>query len=372
MGLAHPVACKVQERYATPHFRVGTASMQGYRMTMEDSHRICTSLGEKRPNWGFVGVFDGHGGATASKYCAQTIHELIIQTEGNFEQDQTLQNVLITADSRFLVDDNQTRVHGTTCVFALIDFSDEKDGYKIIVSNTGDSRCLSGPLNDGEDAPTFYRVTEDHKPTDLVELTRITRAGGVVSNGRVDGDLSVSRAVGDWQFKMDPELSLGEQKVSPVPDVTRYTLNKGDWMLLACDGIFERLTTIEVANFIKKDLKANGNDPAITARNLCDYSLDAGSKDNMTVALAVFMDGTDYAPEPGKAEWIPCQLYPNDVSFMNAYRAFAIESGFESLVSDIPAVPEEQNVSPIMNLIAQMAADSHEDEGEEDSEEETH
>lgn len=38
----------------------------------------------------------------------------------------------------------------------------------------------------------------DHKPTDLVELQRIERAGGIVGpDGRVNGGLNLSRAIGE-------------------------------------------------------------------------------------------------------------------------------------------------------------------------------
>mgnify|MGYP002633425163 CR=1 FL=1 len=39
-------------------------------------------------------------------------------------------------------------------------------------------------------------MSEDHKPEDLMERTRIERAGGCVQMGRVEGNLAVSRAFG--------------------------------------------------------------------------------------------------------------------------------------------------------------------------------
>lgn len=40
-------------------------------------------------------------------------------------------------------------------------------------------------------------MSEDQKPSQPDEKARITKAGGFVMNGRVLGDLAVSRAFGD-------------------------------------------------------------------------------------------------------------------------------------------------------------------------------
>ena len=55
---------------------------------------------------------------------------------------------------------------------------------------------------------------QDHKPNDTGERERIESAGGCVSMKRVDGDLAVSRALGDFQYKND-RLLPQHCKVSP-------------------------------------------------------------------------------------------------------------------------------------------------------------
>ena len=44
-------------------------------------------------------------------------------------------------------------------------------------------------------------MSEDHKPDNPGELSRIKRSGGFVEEGRVNGMLALSRALGDFEYK---------------------------------------------------------------------------------------------------------------------------------------------------------------------------
>lgn len=67
---------------------------------------------------------------------------------------------------------------------------------KYYVANSGDSRCvLSTKSND------VVALSDDHKPDNADEKKRIEEAGGFVSDGRINGNLNLSRALGDFEFK---------------------------------------------------------------------------------------------------------------------------------------------------------------------------
>ena len=70
----------------------------------------------------------------------------------------------------------------------------------IYCANSGDSRAVLG-LKNGK----LIELSHDHKPENDGEMKRIKEGGGFVEDGRVQGIIAVSRAIGDWEYK-NPEL----------------------------------------------------------------------------------------------------------------------------------------------------------------------
>lgn len=69
------------------------------------------------------------------------------------------------------------------------------------------------------------------------EKSRITAAGGFVDFGRVNGNLALSRAIGDFEFKKSAELAPEQQIVTAYPDVVVHDLSDDDeFLVIACDG----------------------------------------------------------------------------------------------------------------------------------------
>jgi protein phosphatase 2C family protein 2/3 len=62
-------------------------------------------------------------------------------------------------------------------------------------------------------------------------------AGGFVDFGRVNGNLALSRAIGDFEFKKRADLSPEAQIVTAYPDVITHDLTDADeFLVIACDG----------------------------------------------------------------------------------------------------------------------------------------
>lgn len=79
------------------------------------------------------------------------------------------------------------------------------------------------------------------------EKARISAAGGFVDFGRVNGNLALSRAIGDFEFKKSPELSPEQQIVTAYPDVTVHEVTQDDeFLVIACDGMSSRFNPTRV------------------------------------------------------------------------------------------------------------------------------
>ena len=53
-----------------------------------------------------------------------------------------------------------------------------------------------------------------------MEKQRITNADGYVSNNRVNGNLNLSRAFGDFYYKKNTKLGARDQLIISYPDIT--------------------------------------------------------------------------------------------------------------------------------------------------------
>ena len=109
----------------------------------------------------------------------------------------------------------------------------------LICANAGDSRCVLG--EGGRSVP----MSTDHKPTQKRERDRIYRAGSTVNfEGRIDGNLNLSRAIGDINHKKNTKLGLHEQAITSLPDIKTHTITgKTDFAIIGCDGIWETKTS---------------------------------------------------------------------------------------------------------------------------------
>ncbi|XP_013146183.1 PREDICTED: probable protein phosphatase CG10417 isoform X3 [Papilio polytes] len=177
---------------------------------------------------------------------------------------------------------------GCTAIVALL------RGNELYVANAGDSRCII--CREGK----AIDMSIDHKPEDAPELDRIIKAGGKVSyDGRINGGLNLSRAIGDHSYKQNKELDAKEQMVTALPDVKTLTVDpaKDQFMVLACDGIWNFMSSQDVCDFIIPRLAEGRERLSQICEEMFDHCLapstmgDGTGCDNMTAIIVRFKEG---------------------------------------------------------------------------------
>jgi len=284
--------------------KIGSCAMNGYREEMEDAHQHILKM-RNHPNYAYFGLFDGHLGDQASKWCADFLH-IYLDSLKDFTPEN-IRGACLRADH-----DLKDLIHqdGCTGVFALVEHpkepADPLKPWNIIVGNVGDSRAMLA-----RDGTTLFSLSEDHKPNNPGEHARILESGGSVRNNRVNGDLAVSRAFGDFKYKSKAHLRPDQQAVTAVPDfIEAKSVGGKDFLVICCDGFIEVLDNERIVQFISERLAEGQEDLAVIGGQLCDMVVNNGGRDNMSIMIIQFVDGRTYAapdefvPVPAKEfEW---------------------------------------------------------------------
>jgi len=188
---------------------------------------------------------------------------------------------------------------GCTAVVALM------AGTTLYVANAGDSRCVV--CRDGQ----AVEMSADHKPEDDIEMKRIKNAGGKVTpDGRVNGGLNLSRAIGDHAYKQNKSLGLPEQMISPQPDIRTHEIDPehDSWMILACDGIWNFMSSQEVVDYVNQKIDSTPHDKLSSiCEELFEHCLapdtmgDGTGCDNMTAVIVKFKDDFKHVKDQTEA-----------------------------------------------------------------------
>eukprot|EP00927_Polykrikos_kofoidii_P012746 TRINITY_DN1551_c0_g3_i1.p1 TRINITY_DN1551_c0_g3~~TRINITY_DN1551_c0_g3_i1.p1 ORF type:complete len:468 (-),score=76.58 TRINITY_DN1551_c0_g3_i1:44-1447(-) len=250
------------------------SGMRGWRSHMEDAHVAEMLDPSVFPDSALFAVLDGHGGKEVSALAAHllgkeltSVGRELLEQDGNGSSttmvEKALERTLPQLDSKFRKGAmglgmafprawHPFSTVGSTACVAVVDFT----AREVVVANIGDSRTLL--IRNGKAIP----LSEDHKPENPKETTRIQNAGGkVVKAGpcyRVDGNLNLSRAFGDFFLKANSTLPDDKQKVSAYPDIKKEQFLGGqeDCLVVACDGLFERCTNQDIADLVWPRLQA--------------------------------------------------------------------------------------------------------------------
>ncbi|XP_078482507.1 protein phosphatase 1F isoform X1 [Ciona intestinalis] len=248
------------------------------RRKMEDHHLIITNLNsifnltQDQPVTQFYGVYDGHGGVTASNYAAKQLHVRYIENDS-----RDMKTCIQTLDDEFCAKATKEHLHcGSTAVVATVTKSE------INISWVGDSQAVL--IKNGKPV----ELTIPHKPERPDEKLRIEGLGGCVvwfGTWRVNGTVAVSRAIGDADHK--PYIS-GEADTVTLP-----LDGDEEYLCLACDGFWDVFNGTNLINLVTDYMREGGERTGI-ARHLCIKAKDKGSTDNITVVIVFLKQDIEF------------------------------------------------------------------------------
>ena len=268
----------------------------------------------------FFALFDGHSGVKCADYLRDHLHQFITRKPA-FRRDKprALAEGILECEARFAELARKAADNSGSCALVCL-FEQEK----LFVANVGDSRAL---MSRGRGAQV-QQLTVDHKPDEPAERERIfqhggsifrskkcsfretTRSDGVVTEPvegprygpfRVEpGGLSVSRTIGDL-FAKDASRCGNPHCIVARPDVFDFEIaSDSDFVILACDGVFDVLDNREVTagvwDHLRKYAKQLGLKEAcrLAAENVMKLSFDKKSMDNVTVIVIAFQEEEYY------------------------------------------------------------------------------
>lgn len=305
-------------------FEVGVSENKNvkYRRSMEDVHTYVANFCE-RLDWGYFAVFDGHAGKQTARWAGTNLHNILYESIVNDTSKNDLRENL---NESFLKADEEiakmkdVKSSGCTAAVAVLRWEEEvQDGEEegerkekekeeeeekgeehvqkkhseksqlfdfvpgknhkriLYTANVGDSRIV---LNRGGKP---VRLSYEHKGSDENETKRIHSSGGMILGGRVNGVLAVTRALGDVYLK---QFVLG----TPYTTMTEIVA-EDECIIVACDGLWDVCSDEKAVELIRGVV-----DSKKASEILCQYAMDEGTGDNVTV-MVVILDGRVLEPD---------------------------------------------------------------------------
>lgn len=286
----------------------------------------------------FFGLYDGHAGSSCADFLKDNLHDFItssthfkkdkskalfegiIQAENEFkkksvrfEKEKKNLNLNLAAKKNSPSSKKKNPKildHSGSC--ATICLFESSKGY---IANVGDSRIILSSKKGRE----IKQLTNDHKPESEDEKERILKYGGAITKKQslmrvkqidedgkmfeVDkmvegpcrvnpGGLSVSRTIGDFQSKLT-EFGGNPMCVIPIPELGKFSIEDDtDFLVMACDGVFDVLSNEEVVRKIWEVLRRGGESLENLAEDateeVINLAIEKESSDNLTVVVVLF------------------------------------------------------------------------------------
>ena len=212
------------------------------------------------------GLFDGHGGAEASRFCRDQLHTHVMGSahfgnNGDVGTRAALLEGFLLTERKLLASQEVALNHKPLCASlvgssALL-FVLQSGGRSMNIAWAGDSKavlCRGGSV---------VELTRDHRTSDTRERARVLREGGRVLDGRLAGCLDVSRSLGDFDEALRQKL----RGLSARPDLlSEALLPEDEFVILGSAGLWAALPPAEAVKIARDELRAYDDAPLVAKK----------------------------------------------------------------------------------------------------------
>ncbi|KAI4163383.1 MAG: hypothetical protein LQ342_002890 [Letrouitia transgressa] len=278
---------------------------------------------------GYFAIFDGHAGTFAADWCGKKLHVLLeemIRKYPNTPVPELLDQTFTSVDQQ--LENLPLKNSGCTAICAVLRWEDRipnsqsatgstaiapaaaaaaravnaesssinssSEQAKSTLANSNSSSAIPKLQESASRQRVLYtanvgdarivlcrngkalRLSYDHKGSDENEGKRISNAGGLILNNRVNGVLAVTRALGDSYMK---DLVTGH----PYTTETVIQPDIDEFLILACDGLWDVCSDQEAVDLVRQT-----QDPQEASKQLVDHALAHFSTDNLSCMIVRF------------------------------------------------------------------------------------
>ena len=300
------------------------------------------------PNCSFFGLYDGHGGSRACDFLRDNLHKYIINDKYfPINPQKAIANGFIYAEKNFLKSYKGIDSSGSCAIVVVVIEN------RVYIANVGDSRAILSSKNGSKfyalsrdhrpgDEKEYKRIldaggkiykTEYEYPSKslynnnnnnnynngnsvynrrannnyILNNNKINNKNSNSNNNKINinynktssiigplrvspGKLSVSRTIGDIEAK-DPKFGGNPNVIISIPEIKYFdNTDKNDFILIFCDGVYEKLKNKDIIDCIWKEITEK---EFIDIHNMAGYSIEKlinkcineDSSDNLTVIM---------------------------------------------------------------------------------------
>ncbi|KAJ1382374.1 PPM-type phosphatase domain [Sesbania bispinosa] len=224
-------------------------------------------------------VFDGHGGKSAAQFVRDHLPRVIVEdADFPLELEKVVTRSFLETNAEFAktCSIESSLSSGTTALTAII------FGRSLLVANAGDCRAVLSRSG------VVIEMSKDHRPMCIKERMRIESMGGFIDDGYLNGQLGVTRALGDWHLEGMKEMSGSGGPLSAEPELKLMTLTKEDeFLIIGSDGIWDVFRSQNAVDFARRRLQEH-NDVKQCCKEIIGEAIKRGATDNLTVVMVCF------------------------------------------------------------------------------------